>query len=284
MTNADYGMQISEAQFAIRNHTSKMRYLKILGVFYKAAILTDLEYRANFVTHLLLSAISVGWSVAGVAIFFLHTDHIGDWSFQEVLIVLGLFQLFIGLVDTLITPNVQDFTEHLRLGTLDFILTKPLNSQFHASLRRINIWRFADALLGLGLVAYAVAQMRTSPTFDKVAMFAVLGVCAAIILYALVMLLITSAFWFVQLENVMELLFTFYEAGRFPVSIFPAWVRAVLTFVVPIAFITTVPASVLLGRLTGEFVLFSIGVAAILFTASVLFWRYAVRHYSSASS
>ena len=79
-------------------------------------------------------------------------------------------------------------------------------------------------------------------------------------------------------------MFTFYEAGRFPVNIFPAWVRAVLTFVVPIAFITTVPASVLLGRLGGEFVLFSLGVAAILFTASVLFWRFAVRHYSSASS
>ena len=261
-----------------------IRYLKVLGVFYKAAILTDLEYRANFLTHIFLSVLGVSWSVAGISIFFLHTDHIGDWSFHEVLIVLGLFQLFIGLVDALITPNVQDFTEHLRLGTLDFILTKPLNSQFHASLRRINVWRLADALLGLGLIAYGMAQLRASPSFERALMFVLLVLCAAIILYALVMLLITSAFWFVQLENVMELLFTFYEAGRFPVNIFPAWVRALLTFVVPIAFVTTVPASVLLGRLSGEFVLYAMGVAAAMFTASVLFWRYAVKHYSSASS
>ena len=261
-----------------------MRYLRVLGIFYKAAILADLEYRANFLTHILLSVLGIGWTVAGVSIFFLHTDHIGDWSYHEVLVVLGLFQLFIGLVDTLITPNVQDFTEHLRLGTMDFILTKPLNSQFHASLRRINIWRLADALLGLGLIGYALSRLQAAPSFDKAAMFAVLSVCAAIILYSLIMLLITSAFWFVQLENVMELLFTFYEAGRFPVNVFPAWVRALLTFVVPIAFITTVPASVLLGRLTGEFVLYAIGVAAILFTVSALFWRFAVRHYSSASS
>ena len=261
-----------------------MRYVKVLAVFYKAAILTDLEYRANFLTHILLSVLGIAWSVAGVSIFFLHTDHIGDWSFHEVLIVLGLFQMFIGLVDTLLTPNVQDFTEHLRLGTMDFILTKPLNSQFHSSLRRINIWRLGDTLLGLALIAYAAAQLRVSPSFERVLLFVVLGVCAALILYSLIMLLITSAFWFVQLENVMELLFTFYEAGRFPVNIFPAWVRALLTFVVPIAFVTTVPASVLLGRLTGEFVLFSIGVAAILLTVSVMFWRFAVRHYSSASS
>ncbi len=261
-----------------------LKYFRVLGVFYKAAILADLEYRANFLTHLLLSALGVGWSVAGVAIFFQHTDHIRDWSFHEVLIVLGLFQMFIGLIDALITPNLQDFSEHLRLGTMDFILTKPLNSQFHASLRRINVWRLADALLGLGLIVYAVLQLRASPSFDRVLMFTVLAMCAAVILYALIMLLITSAFWLVQLENVTELLFTFYEAGRFPVTIFPAWVRALLTFVVPIAFVTTVPASVLLGRLNAEFVLYAVGVSAILFTASVMYWRFAVRHYSSASS
>jgi ABC-2 type transport system permease protein len=98
------------------------------------------------------------------------------------------------------------------------------------------------------------------------------------------MLLITSAFWFVQLENVMELLFTFYEAGRFPVSVFPAWLRAILTFVVPIAFITTVPAAVIIGRLDAEFVVLAVVVTAILFTACAAFWRFAVRHYSSASS
>src|SRR3990172_946101 len=271
-------------RYAICHQPSAMRYLRVLGIFYKAAILTDLEYRANFVTHLLLAVLSVGWTIAGISVFFLHTDAIGDWSYHEVLVVVGLFQVFIGLVDALLTPNVQDFTEHLRLGTMDFILTKPLNSQFHASLRRINVWRLADALLGVGLIVYATAQLDATPAPDRIAMFILLGACAAVIMYALVVLLVPSAFWLVQLENVMELLFTFYEAGRFPVTVFPAWVRALLTFVVPIAFVTTVPASVLLGRLNVEFVLYAVGVAAILFTASVLFWRYAVRHYSSASS
>ncbi len=260
-----------------------MRYLKLLGTFYKASILMDLEYRASFVTNLLLSLAGGASTVATMGIFYLHTDRIGDWTFHQALIVLGLFQAFIGLVDTFISPNVREFTEHIRLGTMDFILTKPLNSQFHASLRRVNIWRFIDVLIGLALIVYALAHLPPV-SLDRALMFLVLAACAAIMLYALIMLLITSAFWFVQLENVMELIFTFYEAGRFPVTIFPTWVRAVLTFVVPIAFITTVPAAVVLGRLNVEFVLYSIGVAALLFTASALFWRYAVRHYSSASS
>ncbi len=262
------------------------RYLKVLAAFYKAAILTDLEYRANFVTHVLLSLVGGVATIATVGIFFLHTDRLGrdqSWSFYEALIVIGLFQLFIGLVDTFITPNVQDFTEHIRLGTMDFILTKPLNSQFHASLRRVNIWRGVDVLIGAGVIAYALGRLPAPPP-DRFLLFLGLGVCAAIMLYSLVMLLITSAFWFVQLENVMELLFTFYEAGRFPVTIFPAWLRLVLTFVVPIAFITTIPAEVLLGRRTAEIVLASAAIAALLFAACALYWRFAVRHYSSASS
>lgn len=260
------------------------RYWRILGVFYKAAILTNLEYRASFVTNVLMSLVGGAATVATVSIFFLHTDHLGDWSFHEALIVMGLFQLFVGMVDCFITPNVQDFTEHIRTGTMDFILLKPLNSQFHASLRRVNVWRFVDVLIGVGVIVYALAHLPHAVTLDRLLLFLVLLGCAAVMLYSLVMLLITSAFWFVQLENVMELLFTFYEAGRFPVTIFPAWMRLVLTFVVPIAFITTVPAAVVLGRLNAEFVLYSIGIAALLFLACTAYWRFAVRHYSSASS
>jgi ABC-2 type transport system permease protein len=260
------------------------RYLRVLGTFYTAAILTDLEYRANFLTNMLMSVAGAIATILTMSIFFQHTATIGGWSYYEALLVVGLFQLFLGMVDTFITPNVQDFTEYLRLGTMDFILTKPLNSQFHASLRRINVWRGVDMLIGLGVIAFALNRLGVSPTLDRVAMFLVLLVCAAIILYALIMLLITSGFWFVQLENVMELLFTFYEAGRFPVTVFPGWLRVMLTFVVPIAFITTVPAAVVLGRLNAEFVLLAVIVTAVLFTACAAFWRYAVRHYSSASS
>ncbi len=261
-----------------------MRYLRVLGIFYKAAILTDLEYRANFVTNVLMSIVTALATIFTMGVFFQHTDSLGGWTYNEALIVLGLFQFFLGMVDTFISPNVRDFTEHLRLGTMDFILTKPLNSQFHASLRRINIWRSADMLIGAGIIVYALHRLNVTLTPDRLAMFGALLACAAIILYALIMLLITSAFWFVQLENVMELMFTFYEAGRFPVNVFPNAVRLILTFVVPIAFITTVPAAVVLGRLNAEFVLFALIVTTVLFAACVAFWRFAVKHYSSASS
>ncbi|MEM8862287.1 MAG: ABC-2 family transporter protein [Chloroflexota bacterium] len=260
------------------------RYLVVLYTFYKAAILTDLEYRANFIISAILSFINIGWQIGGIGIFFIHTEKIGDWSFPEVLLVIGLYVTFLGFIEMILYPNVQEIVRHIRLGTMDFILTKPIDSQFHASLRKISIWKGIDVVIGIGVVLYALYLQPTNPSAGNILLFGLLCICAVIILYSLMMLLITSAFWFVQLENVMELLLIFFDAARFPVTVFPAWLRVLLTFVVPIAFVTTIPAAVLLNRLDLNLALLSVVIAVGMLAISILFWRFALRHYSSASS
>lgn len=260
------------------------RYLLILFTFYKAAVLTNLEYRANFLIGAVLSVVNAAWQIGGIWVFFLHTETLGTWSFFEALLVVGLFITFVGVTEMILYPNVREIVRHIRLGTMDFILTKPLDSQFHASLSKIEIWKGMDVLIGCGVVLFALLKQPEFPGLSSTALFILLCLCALIILYSLTMLLITSAFWFVQLDNVMELLFVFFDAGRFPVTIFPPWLRILLTFVVPIAFVTTIPAAVLLNRLNLEFALFAALLAAGLLLISIFFWRFAVRHYASASS
>jgi ABC-2 type transport system permease protein len=75
-----------------------------------------------------------------------------------------------------------------------------------------------------------------------------------------------------------------YEAGRWPVSLYPGWLRFALTFIVPVAFATTVPAEALAGRLTWQTLLEAVALAAAMLVASRLFWRVGIRHYSGASA
>ena len=107
---------------------------------------------------------------------------------------------------------------------------------------------------------------------------------AAVLLYAAMVMLATMSFWLVDIGGIDEAVVGFLEAGRYPVAAFPEPLRGLLTFVVPIAFVTTVPAEVLLGRLTPQFALYGWIMAVLLLVASVLLWKVAVRHYSSASS
>lgn len=261
-----------------------MRYLRLLGIFYQYSFQSELEYRTKFFANVFMSMFSLLSALLSVAVFFSHTDKIGDWTWPEVLMVVALYTLFSGIMEAILRPNVGAVLDQIRDGTFDFILLKPVNVQFIASLRTIIFWHLTDVVIGLGLIVYALAQMHIVPTLGQLATFLVMLLSATAIVYSIWLMMVSLAFWFVRLDNFTELFYAFYQAGRYPVTIYRGVVRALLTFIVPIAFVTTFPASALLGRLDPTTAPISIGLAVILFVLASRFWRYALRYYSSASS
>lgn len=261
-----------------------MRYFKLLFIFYRYSILQELEYRVNFLANIFMSGFWLVWAILGVSVFFLHRDKMGDWTWPEVLMVVGLFTFFSGLMEAFLRPNVGAVIEQIRDGTFDFVLTKPINVQFIASLRTIVLWRLSDLVIGLGLIVYALGQLHVTPTASQIAMFAGMLVSAIAIVYSIWLIMVSFAFWFVKIDNITELFYAFYETARYPVTIYRGVVRALLTFIVPIAFVTTFPASALLGRLDPATAWIGGGFAIVFLIASNRFWNFAITHYSSASS
>jgi ABC-2 type transport system permease protein len=261
-----------------------LRYLRLLRVFYKASLLTELEYRANFVVHGLFSIGWTFWLWFGIAVFYQHRPLLAGWSYYEAILVVGMFQVFSGLIEALLRPNIHAIIEHIRKGTLDFVLLKPVDSQFFVSTRQIVFWKLLDMVVGFAVVAYALMRLGIVPGPATIAMFLLMVALGVIMLYSVWIAMITSAFWFVRVDNISELIYSFFEAGRFPISVFKGVVRFVLTFVVPIAFMTTFPAAVLLDKLDWRYVWFGGPLAVGLFSLSVWFWRFALRFYTSASS
>ncbi|MGQ9814064.1 MAG: ABC transporter permease [Candidatus Roseilinea sp.] len=261
-----------------------MRYLKLFALFLKASFLVELEYRANFVARAMLSVFWAGVTLVGAGVFYAHTETIGGWTFNEALTIIGLFTFMGGFIQTFLQPNVQRIIEMIRLGTLDFVLTKPVNSQFMASLRYAQTFSAVDMLLGAGIVIWACARLDYAPAPAVLAQFVVMLGMAVLIVYSIWMVIATLAFWLVKVDNMAELFNSVYDAGRFPVTTYQGLIRLALTFIIPIAFITTFPAESVLGRLDPTTLLTAVAMGVGLFTASALFWRRAVRSYSSASS
>jgi ABC-2 type transport system permease protein len=261
-----------------------MRYLKLLVIFYRYSIVKELEYRVNFLSNAAMSIFWLGWGVVSVSVFFLHRNRMGDWTFPEVLMVVGLFTFFNGVMESLLRPNVGAVIEQIRDGTFDFVLTKPVNAQFISSLRNIIVWRLVDVIIGLGLIMYALGELHVSPTFDQIVFFGGMLISGTVIVYSIWLVMVSLAFWFVKIDNITELFYAFYEAGRYPVTIYRGAVRVLLTYLVPIAFVTTFPASALLGRLDQTTMLIGFVFAVGLFILSNRFWNFALRYYSSASS
>ena len=116
------------------------------------------------------------------------------------------------------------------------------------------------------------------------AAFAAALAAGGIIVYSFWLMLATLSFWFVRVENILQIFSSMYEAGRWPVSFYPRWLRFILTFLIPVAFATTVPAQALAGRLTWRTLAGAFALGAALLVMSRAFWRIGIRRYSSASS
>jgi ABC-2 type transport system permease protein len=260
------------------------RYTKLIGIFMGASLSTQLEYRANFVVNLVETVLRILGSLLGLSILVGDAQNIGGWSLLEAAVVLGIFTLFDGLMSLALAPNLNRIAEGVRTGTMDFTLLKPIDAQFLVSFRHLNLLRLPDVLLGAGIVVWAVWQLEPRPSFEQLALGVLLLLTAYFMVYAIWFMLATTAFWFVRVENITELFWGFYRAGQFPITVFPSWVRLFFTFVIPIAFITTVPAQAFTGKLEGSSVWVSLLLAAGLFALSRWFWRFALRSYTSASS
>nr|MCU0494620.1 ABC-2 family transporter protein [Chloroflexaceae bacterium] len=182
------------------------RYFRLFSLFAHNSLQTALEYRANFVVAALQSFFWLFWGVAGTLVFFRFTGTLGGWTLPQVLLVIGLFRFFEGVIDGLLRPNITRIVEHIQKGTLDFVLLKPVDSQFMASLRQINLLTIPDLLGGTGIIIYGLVLLGHVPSLAEALSFLLVLACGVVIAYGLWMLLVTTAFWFVKVENVAELL------------------------------------------------------------------------------
>lgn len=260
------------------------QYFRLLGIFYKNTLISELEYRVQFWANVGLSLFWLVWAALGVRVFFVGSDTIAGWSYPELLVVVGLFFALNGVRQMLIEPNLERISEYVQQGTLDFVLTRPIDSQFLVSLRYLGVHNWGDPLLGMGLVAYAFVQLGRVPGPYELAMFATSGLAALLILYSLSLALQTMAIWLVNMEQADRLIWSLLEAGRFPVSFYSGWVRTFLTVVVPVAIFTTFPAQALLGRLPWQVAALTLALGIGAFVAASAFWRFALRSYTGASS
>lgn len=261
-----------------------MRYLRLLSVFFRTSIQTDIEYRADFFTRIIASLLGLLTTVGGLSIAYNYTDTIKGWKFAEVLTLLAVYYLMDGLIEMFIAPNMRQVMQQVRDGTLDFVLLKPVSAQFMASFRQINIWRVVNVLVGLGLSLYTVTQLSLSVGWSQAGAFAVTLASGAAVVYSFWLFLVTLTFWFVRLDNIEQVVWQAFEAGRYPIEIYPAWLRGGLTYVIPVAFIITVPAQALAGKIGFGFVLVSLAVAAAMLLLSSAFWRYGLKNYTGASA
>lgn len=262
--------------------TKARRDGSLLATLWRLNVVEELQYRANFWASLLGTLFWLGLAVLTVALFFSHAESLGGWSFWEVVVLLGVFNALSGVVDAVLRPGVGSLAGDVRSGKLDFVLMRPVDAQFLVSFRRLDVWRFADVVLGLALAGYALVRLGATPSVWQLAAFVATLAAAVAVVYAIWVALMSLAFWFVAVENISVLFDAVYGAARYPASAYPGALRFVFLYLLPVAWTTTIPAAALTGRLGPGMAVAAVGVGAASLVATRLLWRLALRRYTSA--
>jgi ABC-2 type transport system permease protein len=263
---------------------SALRYLRLLGLQIRVALLGALQYRADFFAQGLMTLNWFAFCLVPLVLVYRDRPAIAGWSFPEALVLVGWFALLQGVMEGAINPSLTAVVEHIRKGTLDFILIKPADAQFLVSTAKFAPWRVLDGVTAVAIWIFAFAKLHRLPTPGGVGAAAILLVASVAVLYSLWILAICAAFWVVRLDNLAYLFDSILDFARWPVSVFRGTLRFVFTFVIPLAILTTYPAQALLGHLSLRTGLFAVGGATIFATLARWLWSRAIAHYTSASS
>jgi ABC-2 type transport system permease protein len=264
--------------------TTVGRYWRLFRVQVRSSVLLGLQYRADFLVD---GLVSLFWTLTAlVPLFTVYNlrKTVAGWTFEEALLVTGWFTLLEAILEGGINPSLTAVVEHIRKGTLDFVLLKPADAQFLVSTARFEPWRSTNLITALVLWVYSFVRMGRMPSLWGSLAALLLLVVATALLYSLWILTVSAAFYVVKIDNLTNLFNSIFDAARWPVEVFRGLIRWIFTFIVPLALMTTFPAQAMLGRLPLPALAWSVVGAGVFGWLSRRVWLSSIARYTSASS
>ena len=261
------------------------RYGRIYVALWKNSIIREMSFKSNFLLWIVVELLWFALQLAFIAVIYQHTDHIGDWSKWEVVLLMGASHFIQQIFQAFFLSNCTQISEYVRTGKLDFMLLLPVNTRFIVSLRQVDLGGFVNASSAVVVMIYALSQLHLVPSILQVLGFLLLVAAGVFTHYSLMFLLASISFWTVRAQGIVWGYYSLFTIARLPDAAYRGFFKVFFTFAVPMILVANVPARLLAAKLSSPLqMLLLLGMAIICWLASELAWRLSVRHYTSASS
>jgi ABC-2 type transport system permease protein len=211
------------------------------------------------------------------------TKGFGNYTTDQMIVFFLTYQ-FIDIVSQIFYRGVYSFSNQVRRGEFDFYLARPINPLFRALTGTPDINDVIFLIPNLIVTAFVLSTLDITITFSSAILFAALLINSFLIVTALHIIVLTIGVITTEVDGVIWMYRDLIRLGQFPVSIYAEPLRFLLFFMIPIGFMITIPAEVLLNTKPT----YSIVVATIMgvgsFLLSLKIWNWGLKQYSSASS
>src|SRR5213083_2350952 len=250
------------------------------------SLIREMSFKANFILWMLVEVLWFLGQIVFFSIIFGSINQIGDWSKWEVVLLVGTHQIIAQLFQAFFFVNVANIPELVRTGRLDSLLVLPIDSQFAVSTKQFALDSIVNAALGGGVVCIALSKLGVVPSPMSILLYLVALGFGVAVHYSIMLCLAAVSFWIVRAQGLVYGYFNFLNIARYPDVIFPWLFRLIFGWVIPVVIIANIPARLLIKSLGQPFplMLHLVLASSVVFWLSRVFWKFALRHYSSASS
>ncbi|HVX42664.1 MAG TPA: ABC-2 family transporter protein [Mycobacteriales bacterium] len=258
--------------------------MRLWRQFLVQAFIRDTHYRMHFFSTVIVGIVQLISALVPIWLLFGYTDSVRGWDRSAVVALMGLYQIVTGLLAAFLAPNLSRMTAYISKGELDIVLVRPVSAQFYVTFRWIDLAELGNVLTGAVILGIGLSHSDGGLGPAGIVQSIVLAGSGLVLLGCAWTALALLAFWMQSVEPIAGLFMAALETGKYPITFFPAGVRAALIFAFPVAFATTFPTEALTGGIgwlpvAGGVLL---GVMAVAAVRSL--WRVGIRTYASASS
>src|SRR5438270_5637467 len=262
------------------------RYIEIYGIMLRNSLIREMSFKANFILWMLVEVLWFLGQIVFFSIIFANVNRIGDWSKWEVVLLVGTHQIIAQIFQAFFFVNIANIPELVRTGRLDSMLVLPIDSQFAVSSKQFELDSIINALVGAAIVILSLSNLHLVPTPISIVLYLAALVFGVAVHYSIMLSLAAISFWIVRAQGLVYGYFNFLNIARYPDVIFPQIFRIIFGWVIPVVIIANIPARLLIKSFGQPvpLMLHLIIASTIVFWLTRAFWKFALGHYSSASS
>ena len=262
------------------------RYIDIYAIMLRNSLIRELSFKANFLLWMIVEILWFCGQIVFFSIIFGNVDRIGDWTKWEVVLLIGTHQMIAQLFQAFFFVNVANIPELVRTGRLDSLLVLPIDSQFAVSTKQFGLDSIVNAALGGVVVCFSLSKLGIVPSPLSILLYLSALIFGIAVHYSIMLGLAAVSFWIIRAQGLVYGYFNFLNIARYPDVIYPWLFRLVFSWLIPVIIIANIPARLIIKPFEQPaWLMFHLVAAStIVFWLSRLFWRFALRHYSSASS
>ena len=209
-------------------------------------------FKSNFLLWIVVELLWFALQLTFIAVIYLHTDHIGDWSKWQVVLLMGASHFIQQLFSAFFLINCVQISEHVRTGRMDFFLLLPVNTRFLLSFRQVDLGAFVNAAFAVAVMIYAARQLASAHADRRWLVFWSYASPGLLIHYSLMFLLASVSFWTVRAQGIVWGYYNLFNIARLPDAAFRGFFKVFFTFAIPMLLVANVPAKLLANKLSSS--------------------------------